>query len=79
MKWFFLIDIQYNFIFLNSRLNLFVDRISITRIWKFSIKYLMFLSIEKRKQGLNKIDFIVEHEFLDEIINWIISFITEEK
>jgi hypothetical protein len=29
----------------------------------------MFLSIEKRKQGLNNIDFIVEHEFLDEIIN----------
>jgi hypothetical protein len=38
----------------------------------------MFLSIEKRKQGLNKIDFIVEYEFLDEIINWIISFIIEE-
>jgi hypothetical protein len=26
----------------------------------------MFLSIEKRKQGLNKIDFIVEDQFLDE-------------
>jgi hypothetical protein len=37
------------------------------------------LSIEKRKQGLNKIDFIVEYEFLDEIINWIRSIIIEEK
>ncbi len=31
-----------------------------------SLSYNFTLSLEKRKQGLDKIDFIIEHGFLDE-------------
>jgi hypothetical protein len=57
-----------NFYFQN--LKVFYEIFNVFIIAKVNIQSSSFLDftlfIEKRKQGLNKIDFIVEYEFLDE-------------